>query len=287
MSGPARNAKPSTGRPGLKARLVTAGILATAVLAAIWWLPPPALGATLGVFLALGAWEWSALIGWNRRQTRIIYAAMALAAAAAAYPLVAGGMGFQLLLVATLAAWIAALGAIIARQQGRDVLPGSAIPLAVLGWLALVTAWLSLVWLAVRDTRLLVGLLLMVWLADSLAYFAGRRWGRRRLVSEVSPGKTWAGFVGAMLGTPALAALSSLTAGASAVTAGRVMALALATVAASVVGDLFESLLKRRRGVKDSGSLLPGHGGVLDRIDSLLAAAPVYAFGLLNLRLVA
>jgi phosphatidate cytidylyltransferase len=126
-------------------------------------------------------------------------------------------------------------------------------------------------------------LFLLIWVADIGAYFAGRRWGRRKLALAISPGKTWEGAVGA-----GAAALAFALAGAAALGLGSrwpgFVAICMVTVGFSIAGDLFESMMKRQRGLKDSGSLLPGHGGVLDRVDSLTAAAPVFLLGLHGIR---
>jgi phosphatidate cytidylyltransferase len=120
--------------------------------------------------------------------------------------------------------------------------------------------------------------LLLVWVADSGAYFAGRALGKRKLAPRVSPGKTWAGFWGGLIACAALALCVAWWRPPSALLIW--LALAVVVAAYSVVGDLTESLGKRFAGLKDSGTLIPGHGGVLDRFDSLLAAAPVLALGL-------
>jgi phosphatidate cytidylyltransferase len=136
----------------------------------------------------------------------------------------------------------------------------------------------------------LLSVLVVVWLADIAAYFAGRRWGRRKLAPAISPGKTWAGVGGAVAAVlavallvaalaPQLPAFSTLLLQRLPLTVA--LALLVALVALSIAGDLFESLLKRQVGAKDSGRLLPGHGGVLDRIDALIAVLP--AAGLLDL----
>jgi len=140
--------------------------------------------------------------------------------------------------------------------------------------------WLCICWLKLLDYRLVLALVMLIWLADTLAYFGGKRWGKRRLAPRLSPGKTWEGVAAAALAAPMVGGLLAFQAGelhARSVVA--LSALCLAVVAVSIVGDLFESLLKRRASVKDSGTLLPGHGGVLDRIDSLTAAAPLFYLG--------
>jgi phosphatidate cytidylyltransferase len=149
------------------------------------------------------------------------------------------------------------------------------------GWLALIATWVSVVQLQARSPALLLALMAIVWVADSAAYFAGRRFGKRKLAPAISPGKTWEGVYGALIAVAVYAlALLPFAEGAgysAAIVPASVIAwvaLAVALAGVSIVGDLFESQLKRMRGVKDSGKLLPGHGGVLDRIDALLAALP-------------
>jgi len=148
----------------------------------------------------------------------------------------------------------------------------------------LVGAWVALVELQARSPWLVLAAMGVVWIADTAAYFAGRRFGRRKLAPRVSPGKTWEGVYGALFAVAlyalALAPLAQRAgfegaSGTATTLAFVVVVMLLAAV--SVVGDLFESLLKRQAGVKDSGSLLPGHGGVLDRVDALLAAMPFAA----------
>jgi phosphatidate cytidylyltransferase len=157
----------------------------------------------------------------------------------------------------------------------------SKIVLTLVGWLALIATWVAVVQLQARSPALLLALMAIVWVADSAAYFAGRRFGKRKLAPAISPGKTWEGVYGALIAVAVYAlALLPFADGvgysATIVPASVIawVALAMALTGLSIVGDLFESQLKRNRGVKDSGKLLPGHGGVLDRIDALLAALP-------------
>jgi phosphatidate cytidylyltransferase len=165
----------------------------------------------------------------------------------------------------------------------RNVAPWSA---GLAGVLALVPAWLALVRLRYlpHGADWVLFTLLLVWSADIGAYFAGHRFGRVRLAPEVSPGKTWEG----VLGGCALSAIVAVAGSAwFALPLYSFVPLCLAAVAFSIVGDLTESLLKRFAGVKDSGTLFPGHGGVMDRIDSVTGAAPVLFFGLIMLGVIA
>jgi phosphatidate cytidylyltransferase len=161
--------------------------------------------------------------------------------------------------------------------------PGLKVGELAAGVLVLAAPWGALIELHESDPHgraLVLFFLMLVWTADSLAYFVGRRWGRTKLAPRVSPGKTREGVYGALAG----ALLWGLLLGwvSSLGPSGTLAAVLLCgvTVLISVVGDLYESLLKRRRGVKDSSHLLPGHGGMLDRVDSLTAAAPVFVLGL-------
>ncbi len=174
--------------------------------------------------------------------------------------------------------WLAALAAVL-RFRAPTPARRSRLGGAAAGWLVLAPAGagLAAVYAAPGGPALVMALLAIVWAADSGAWFAGRRFGRRRLAPRASPGKTWEGAAGGL-------AAGALAGAAAAWWLGRpraeFVAVALLAVCASIVGDLYESIAKRRAGRKDSGRLFPGHGGVLDRIDGLTAAAPVYAVAL-------
>jgi phosphatidate cytidylyltransferase len=166
----------------------------------------------------------------------------------------------------------------------RNWQPGSLLVRAVSAFVMLEGAFVAIVALQARSPWLALAAMAIVWLADTAAYFAGRRFGRRKLAPQISPGKTWEGVCGALVAVGVYALLLlplARRAGyAGAFTAGAIIGwivFAIALAALSVVGDLHESLLKRRAGVKDSGAVLPGHGGVLDRTDALLAAMPPVA----------
>ena len=153
--------------------------------------------------------------------------------------------------------------------------------LAIVGWLVLIATWVAVVALQTRSPGVLLAMMAIVWIADTAAYFTGRRFGRRKLAPSISPGKTWEGVYGALAAVAIyalllvpLAAAAGFTRPLDAIAAAIWVALALLLTGLSIIGDLFESQLKRQRGVKDSGAILPGHGGVLDRIDALTAAMP-------------
>ena len=258
----------------LTLRLLTAAVLLALVLALL------ARGSdrwVLGVFAAIAlraAWEWAALcpgLAGARRWWLVGALGAALAGAywlphAGAVPLFVAAVGWW----ALAATWVVRYPAV---PQWLDQPPAQALIIL----LSLTAAWLALARLAVAERPLLLLCLAMVWAADSAAYLVGRRYGKRKLCPAVSPGKTVEG----MLGGLAAAALVGLIAGmVMGWDAPRCAALAVVTTvcaAVSVIGDLAESLFKRRAGVKDSSHLLPGHGGVLDRIDALIAAAPLFA----------
>jgi phosphatidate cytidylyltransferase len=183
------------------------------------------------------------------------------------------------LLLADTVLWLGLSALLFSRRKPLALLRQRRPGMLLLGLACLLLAWLAVTWLHARANgpALLLSLLLLVWLADSAAYFAGRAWGRRKLAPMISPGKTLAGLAGALVA----AGLLGAGVGSAGLLPGQSMpAMVLIYVVIAVVsvaGDLAESAVKRQAGVKDSGQLLPGHGGVLDRIDSLIAAAPVFA----------
>jgi phosphatidate cytidylyltransferase len=258
-------------------------------LAAVAFLSLPWLALLFGILICLGAWEWARLSGWESPLGRGLYV-LVLA--------VAMGLLYQ----------YCQLGGSAPREQVQPVLgvaclwwslallwvkgyPASAVfwrtrPMRnLMGVLVLAPAWMAAVYLVSfpHGGGLVVVMVLVVAAADIGAYFSGRHWGRHKLAEAVSPKKTWEGFWGGMTACALLALLlwSQLSNQQAHVSLAAVLVVTLATALASVVGDLTVSMVKREAGVKDSGSLLPGHGGVLDRLDSLCGAAPVYALGLL------
>ena len=265
----------------LIARILTATVLGGVVVFGTLRLPFEFMTALFSLLLFGAALEWSRLAGFESRAGRIAYGAVSVCAAlGSALLLHRNPAALTGLLLSGCLWWLVAGAWVIYYQRHERPTISDRLWLAGCGWLALVPALVALLVLLGRDPVLLLALFALVWGADIFAYFGGKTFGRRRLVSRVSPGKTWEGLAAALLGTQLLtivAVSAGLDVHLSMVSA---FALAALTLAASVVGDLLESLLKRLRGVKDSGTLLPGHGGILDRIDSLLAAAPVFTLGL-------
>ena len=260
----------------LKTRVITALILAGGLLAVLFLLPLAAAVAAFTLIVALGAWEWAGFLH-ARPSLRIAYAALTAGLCILMYffapPLLptllwAGALVFWLLLVPL---WFRRKWSLGGQRSGWLV-----------GWLLLLPAWAAMVELARQSAWLLLATMSVVWVADIAAYFAGRRWGRHKLAPAISPGKTWEGAAGALAGVCAWGLLLMGGAGwlsGPALVAMAVLGLVLAT-AVSIIGDLFESLAKRQAGVKDSSRLLPGHGGILDRIDSLTSTLPLAALAL-------
>jgi phosphatidate cytidylyltransferase len=263
----------------LKTRIITAAVLIGLLLVVILWLPPVATKIAMTAVVIAGAWEWSAFLRLQRISARLLYVFAVAASLAVLWHLRLPDPACVPVLVAALVWWVVALLWVVFAP--RRVAAWSA---ALAGLLALAPAWVALVRLRIdvpHGDQWLLFALCLVWAADVGAYFAGRTFGRVRLAPQVSPGKTWEGVLGGL----ALAALVALWGSWwFAVPVLQLVPLCLGVVAFSIVGDLTESLLKRFSGLKDSGSLFPGHGGVMDRIDSLTSALPVLLLGLVVLR---
>ncbi len=266
----------------LRTRVLTAIVLAAVLLAVVLWLPDWVAIGVMTVLVLAGAWEWSAFVRLGTPILRAAYVLLVAALLALAWRVSLSPDGRDLLLTVALVWWLIAL--VWVALAPRHVSAWSA---AVAGVLALVPAWLALVRLRLvlpHGEEWMLFAFVLVWVADIGAFFFGRRFGRVRLAPHVSPAKTWEGVLGAI-------AVSALVAFAGArwfaVPLAAFMPLCLTVVGFSIIGDLTESLLKRFAGMKDSGSVFPGHGGVLDRIDSLTGAAPVLLLGLTRLGVVA
>ncbi|MFA5242772.1 MAG: phosphatidate cytidylyltransferase [Sulfuricella sp.] len=254
----------------LKTRVITAFALLLGLLFGLFYLPSLAWSLlTLGV-ITIGAWEWGGIAAYGRTG-RWAYLLLTIAFGLAFFFL---QMRVEESYLAAIAFWLLlALPWLLFGWKVRNPLL-----LAATGWLVLFPTWFALMDFHAMRPALLFGLLAVVAVADIGAYFAGRAFGRHKLAPAISPGKTWEGVAGGLLGVTLYGALWMALEGSLGVPfPGFVLLLAMAVL--SVEGDLFESWLKRQAGIKDSGHILPGHGGVLDRIDAMTAALPLAAAG--------
>lgn len=271
-------------------RVLTAIVLIPLLLLALFRLPAAGIAGLFGLVVALSAWELAPMIPVAGRAGRIIYTGIVvMLGGIASVAVLSGEPGTELLFAVASAWW---LYATVHVGFGRDPLGGRVFGVPsgrmLAGVVILVPAWIGFLYLHRYDPdspRLLIYLLMLIWVADSAAYFGGHAFGRRKLAPRVSPGKTIEGALTGLLGSTVVAALAGVYVW---TLTGPVLwlwiLLGAVTMMVSVTGDLTESVFKRIAGVKDSGHLLPGHGGMFDRIDALTAAAPVFSLGWYLLR---
>lgn len=266
----------------LKNRIITASLLAPLIIAAILFLPPDGFAMLWGGVILLAAWEWSDLAGLERGgRIGFTVSLLAILVAARVFALYWAPGELPIWFYAAAVLWWLGWG--IAFRKIPEKLVNRTYPTwarVLSGGFVLISGWVLMVWLRLNFSQYQVlYLVLLIWLADIAAYFVGKRWGFAKLVEAISPGKTIEGVYGALLAAVMLALPVGLWVGLETMTLIDFVFLSLLTVAFSVCGDLFESLAKRVRGVKDSSNILPGHGGVLDRIDSLLSGVAVFYAG--------
>ncbi|GAB6041472.1 phosphatidate cytidylyltransferase [Endothiovibrio diazotrophicus] len=269
----------------LKLRLLTSVVLIPLVIAGVLLLPTAHFALFSGVVVLVGGWEWSGLLGARRIAVRGLYP-LALAFAMALLVLFGHSLEVVVAVLAASLVWWMLLAWLLLRgiAPGASPFQGAAVK----GWAGLVTllpAWFALAVLHATSHWWVLYVIGLTVVADSGAYFAGTRWGRVKLAPEVSPGKSREGVYGGMALVALYAALVGAWLGFGWMELAGFVLISVVAALVSVVGDLFESLLKREVGLKDSGSILPGHGGILDRIDSLTAAAPLFWAGWVALNL--
>jgi len=264
----------------LLTRILTALVLLPLVIGAIFWLPTTGVAVVLGVFLGIGAWEWGLLTRLANPGARIVFTLITLAAFVLLWWQMGATATIAIIWLAVLW-WILAVFILLRFPRGWDVSVGLPPVAGLLGLLLLCAPFVALVRLhgGVAGPQLMLCLLVLIWAADTGAYFAGRALGRHKLAPRVSPGKTVEGAVGGIALTLVAAALGAWWFGYAGGQAFGFVLLGGITALFSIVGDLTISMFKRQAGVKDSGRIFPGHGGVLDRLDSLLAAAPCFVLG--------
>lgn len=258
----------------LKQRVITALWLIPLALAGFFGLQGHAFTAFAALVMVLGGWEWARMAGIDGQDLRIGYAAVVLGLF---LPLVLLAPVLPVLLVA-LGWWLLATLMVFCYPRSAGWWAGVAGKL-LMGLLILLPAGVALVWLKTlpQANMLILTVMLMVWTADIGAYFSGRAFGKRKLAPAVSPGKSWAGLYGGLAASLLVALGCGLALGLADHQLPLFVLAAGVIVLFSVIGDLTESMFKRSAGIKDSSNLLPGHGGVLDRIDSLTAALPLFA----------
>jgi len=259
----------------LKQRIITALILLPIALCGFFLLQGSGFALFIGLVVTLGAWEWARLAGFDGQAARVLYASV-VAVLLFLMHLVPGVAPW--VLGAAVLWWAVATFLVLTYPRTSEHWAGAAAKL-VIGLLILLPAWQGLVFIKQLPSGnwWIMAVMVLVWGADIGAYFSGKAFGKRKLAPQVSPGKSWEGVYGGLALSLVITAVVGLVHDWS---VGQILVGLLGAalvVFISVVGDLTESMFKRRSGIKDSSNLLPGHGGVLDRIDSLTAAIPVFA----------
>jgi phosphatidate cytidylyltransferase len=261
-------------------RVLTVAVLLPLFLAALFLLPNPVWGLLLTLVAVVAGYEWGRLAGYSRAGKALFCAVLVACCMAILWWEHGSGAprafihspAGKLFYCAAVAFWLIVAPAWLAKRWSVR----RPIVLGVIGWIVLMPFWHALVALQPTPGRLLLAMGI-VWVADTAAYFAGRRFGHRKLAPEISPGKTWEGVWGAAAAVVVYWALASVLLGGRDMHPLSGLVWMLLMLVLSVVGDLFESWMKRVAGVKDSGRILPGHGGLLDRVDGLTATLPLAA----------
>jgi len=274
----------------LKQRLITGLILAPIVLCGVFLLEQTYFSWFFGFVIALAGWEWANLSSFSSQIQRIAYA---IVICGLLY--LVSGFSIEWVLLVSVIWWLIAALCVLSFPDTKAFWAAKPVR-CIIGFVVLLPMWKALVF--VRETDLISApewgglwvilyMLLMVWAADIGAYFSGKAWGEAKLAPKVSPGKSWAGAWGGVASTVILALVAAYILELSSLLTIQLIVITVITAVISIIGDLTESMFKRHRGIKDSSQLLPGHGGILDRIDSLAAAIPVFVCLLLVLGWVA
>jgi len=274
----------------LKQRLITGLILAPIVLCGVFLLEQTYFSWFFGFVIALAGWEWANLSSFSSQIQRIAYA---IVICGLLY--LVSGFSIEWVLLVSVIWWLIAALCVLSFPDTKAFWAAKPVR-CIIGFVVLLPMWKALVF--VRETDLISApewgglwvilyMLLMVWAADIGAYFSGKAWGKAKLAPKVSPGKSWAGAWGGVASTVILALVAAYILELSSLLTIQLIVITVITAVISIIGDLTESMFKRHRGIKDSSQLLPGHGGILDRIDSLAAAIPVFVCLLLVLGWVA
>ena len=270
----------------LRQRIITALILLPLAIFGILKLDSEIFALVLAAIMLVGGTEWCRMAGIKDRLQQLIFLGLLLVSLWLSWLNLGNSQFIELLLWATLGWWLLALVWVLAYPNGANIWYGNIVVRILTGLFVLVPTWFAVVYLQSQQLPLQHGpervlfLMVLIWIADSGAFFTGRKFGRTKLAPKVSPGKSWEGVIGGTIASVVAAWL---------ITSNFSLGLSFSATAAvgyvliilfSVLGDLTESMYKRRAGIKDSGSILPGHGGILDRLDSLTSAAPIFLLAL-------
>lgn len=269
----------------LKQRVITAAILIPIVLWGILGLSTlPAFGLALGVFVVLGVFEWIRLIKFESSSSQqYSYVALIVMSMIASLALMQSDFLFFLFLSISVAWWLVQISQLHSYTGETGVDQSKSLQHLWSGAMLLVPTWASLIFIhqdASNGPQLVLFLMILIWTADSGAYFSGRKFGKNKLMPLVSPGKTKEGAYGAFVASAIVAVIGGFWLELGFFQFVFFILLSMVVVVFSIGGDLLESVYKRKAEMKDSGTLLPGHGGVLDRIDSLMSASPAFALGI-------
>jgi len=278
-------------------RILTALVLIPLVVAAVIFLPALYFALMMGIIVLAAAWEWTFLIGLDKLLSRILFLIvlivpmvlitfwtqlLELIALVFEYPEIKEISGWiEWVVVLPVLFWVVVM--ILIRQVPEAILKidMKSCYKALMGWFALLMAWMFISRLhLLYGYEMVLYFMILIWVADIAAYFSGKTWGKTKLSPEISPGKTIEGMYGALVSAVVCGIALALIYGFPLMNATDFVLLSVLTVLLSIYGDLFFSLIKRQKGVKDSGNLLPGHGGILDRVDSIIAAAPFFYAGI-------
>lgn len=279
----------------LKQRIITAVVLAPLAISAIFYLPLANFAALIMAIMAIGAWEWGPLMGFDKNNRRIAFVVATIALISVLwikFPIeelwhdhFVLQQGAVYVLWLAIAWWLLSAALTFLYPRYSKFWSSHRSVRGVFGWLTLVPTWLAFIVIRSNEyqsdpyhgAQLIMFLFLMVWGADIGAYFVGKSIGKHKLMPNVSPGKTLEGYIGGVIFACLLISLAGYILGWNQQQYILVLCVTVLITTISVLGDLNESMFKRQAGIKDSGTILPGHGGILDRIDSLTATAPVFA----------
>jgi phosphatidate cytidylyltransferase len=274
----------------LKTRVITAVVILLVLVGMVFYASRALWSLFMLAVALLGCWEWSRMSGLSQG-AQSAYLALSGMIGAVLWLLCTFASGMPFLATALVTVGVATLFWVFGATTwlARRLRPPPLV-CAIAGWIVVWPTWFAFVVLRDASPWLLLATAAVVWVADIAAYFAGRRFGKRKLAPAISPGKSWEGVYGALVGVAVYGVVLCFVAGKSSTPLAAVFApgacipaivAMLGLAALSVVGDLFESWMKRGAGLKDSSSLLPGHGGILDRIDALTSTLPVAALALM------